>query len=243
MLLVSKAVDRALGQIDFTVLRGKTVYFDPQYIEAAPDKGYLVSSLRQSLLAHGCYLQEEKSQAEYVVEARSGALGTDRYSLLVGIPQMNIPVTVPGAPSFIPEIPFAKKNDQEGVAKVAVYAYHRKTGKAVWQSGTLEASAQARDTWIAGTGPFRRGSIVRETQFVGVPLPVKGEEGKDDPRPGVVPVTNELVFADPDCPGKLPTDVVRSPLLDANGELVPTVAITAGSAARSLKLATAIAPR
>src|SRR5262245_29920299 len=105
MLLVSRAIDRSVGQMDFSVLAGKTVYFDPQYLDSTPDKGYLVGSLRQALLAHGALLQEERAKAAYVVEARAGGLGTDRFSLLVGVPQMNVPALVPGQPSMIPEIP------------------------------------------------------------------------------------------------------------------------------------------
>src|SRR5947209_7367629 len=134
-LLVSNAIDQAVSELDFRELAGKTVFFDPQYLEGVVDRGYLVSSLRQQLLASGCVLQDERARANYVVEVRAGGVGTDRHALLVGIPQMNVPTFVPGQPSQIPEIPFAKKTDQEGVAKIAVFAYNRQTGQPVWQSG------------------------------------------------------------------------------------------------------------
>src|SRR5262249_2283246 len=132
-LLISNAVDRSVSQFDFTGLAGKKVYFDAQYLDGTVDKGYVVSSLRQHLLASGCLLQEDRKQATYVVEARSGGVGTDHSSLLVGVPQMTVPTLVPGQPSQIPEIPLAKKNDQNGVAKIAVFAYNRLTGERVWQ--------------------------------------------------------------------------------------------------------------
>jgi hypothetical protein len=194
-LLVSHAVDTAVSQLDFSGLAGKTVYFDPQYLDGTVDRGYLVSSLRQHLLASGCLLQEDRTKATYVVEARSGGLGTDRHSLLIGIPQMTVPTFVPGQPSQIPEIPLAKKNDQHGLAKVAVFAYNRQTGEAVWQSGVVQAASTARDTWVMGAGPFQRGSIRRRTVFSGLPLvlPLPGlrEREADDsgPGPAVVPVT------------------------------------------------------
>jgi len=137
-LLISSAVDRSVSQFDFNGLAGKKVFFDAQYLDGTVDKGYVVSSLRQHLLASGCLLQEDRGKATYVVEARSGGVGTDHSSLLVGVPQMTVPALVPGQPSQIPEIPLAKKNDQNGLAKIAVFAYNRQTGERVWQSGVIQ---------------------------------------------------------------------------------------------------------
>src|SRR5438552_11190575 len=111
-LLISNAVDQVVSQLDFRCLAGKAVYFDPQYLDGAVDRGYVISSLRQQLLASGCVLQEDRAKARYVIEVRSGGIGTDRHSLLIGVPQMTVPSLVPGQPSQIPEIPFAKKNDE-----------------------------------------------------------------------------------------------------------------------------------
>ena len=107
-LLISNAVDQAVAHVDFSPLAGKSVFFDPQYFDNTVDKGYVISSIRQQLLAHGCTLQEERSRAAYVVEARAGGVGTDRHSVLVGIPEMTVPTILPGQPSHIPEVPFAR---------------------------------------------------------------------------------------------------------------------------------------
>ena len=64
-----------------------------------------------------------------------------------------------------------KKSDQRGVAKIAVFAYNRITGRAVWQSGTAEATSTVKDTWVFGTGPFSRGTIRKQTELAGEPLP------------------------------------------------------------------------
>src|SRR5262245_35149140 len=64
--LVSSAIDEAVSRIDFTVLRDKTVFLDSQYLDLlVVDKGYLVSSVRQVLLANGCLLQEDRTKATY----------------------------------------------------------------------------------------------------------------------------------------------------------------------------------
>ena len=173
MLLVSQAVDRAIAKIDFSPLSGQTVFLDISAVEKdVVDRGYLVSVIRQQLLASGAMLQEERFRALYVVEMRSGAMGTDRHSLLVGTPAVSVPSILPGIPgASIPELALMKKSDQRGVAKIGVFAYNRITGRALWQSGTVEAESRAHDTWVFGAGPFSRGTIRRHTELAGEPLP------------------------------------------------------------------------
>jgi hypothetical protein len=196
-LLVSQSVDQAVTQLDFRTLSGKPVYFDPQYLDAAVDRGYLISTLRQQLLASGCLLMEDRSKATYVVEARAGAVGTDRNALLFGIPQMTVPTLVPGQPSQIPEIPFAKKTDQKGVAKIAVFAYNRLTGRPVWQSGVVEAASTAKDAWLLGAGPFQYGSIREHTEFAGGSLPGLGADAEESQPKSGMSVVEEAAFQEP----------------------------------------------
>lgn len=195
MLLVSQAVDNAVAQIDCSALTGQNVFLDVQYLDGTVDKGYVISSLRQHLLAHGVKLREDRKESDVIVEARSGAVGTDRSSLLLlGTPAMSVPVVITGQPSQIPEIALIKKTDMKGVAKIAVFAYHRKTGEAVWQSGLTESRSTLKDLWLMGAGPFSSGSIRRRTELAGeelprLPLPFAPSEGdpraKGQPTPGV----------------------------------------------------------
>ena len=117
-----------------------------------------------------------KEDADYIVEARVGALGLDSHEITYGIPASNALSTaaslVPTAPPLptIPEISFAKKKDQLAAAKIAVFAYNRKTRQPVWQSGVNEADSTAKDTWVLGAGPFQRGTIYEGTQFAGTRL-------------------------------------------------------------------------
>jgi hypothetical protein len=173
MLLVSQAVDYAVAKLDFSPLAGQTVFLDTSPLEKdVVDKGYLISTVKQQLLAHGVLLQEERWRAVYVVELRSGALGTDRHSVMLGTPAVTLPSAVPGLPiTSIPEVALAKKSDQRGVAKIGVFAYNRITGRAVWQSGTVESNSRLQDTWVFGAGPFTRGTIRKRTELAGEPLP------------------------------------------------------------------------
>jgi hypothetical protein len=208
-LLVSNAIDQAVSAIDFRVLAGKPVFFDPQYLDGVVDRGYVVSSLRQQLLAAGCLLQEERAKATYVVEVRSGSVGTNRHALLIGVPQMNVPTFVPGQPSQIPEIPLAKKTDQEGVAKIAVFAYNRTTGQPLWQSGVVQAMSSAKDTWLLGAGPFQNGTIRKNTQFAGEPLPIPRfgpkENAANTSVATMIPVTRAAAWTESPLPRTTPT--------------------------------------
>jgi hypothetical protein len=140
MLLVSQAVDDAVGGIDFTLLREQTVFLDASALsQDLADKEYLISEIRQQLLSQGVELRQERQQATYVIELRVGALGTDRHTTMLGSPEMTLPSAAPGVPgTTIPEISILKKSKQRGVAKIGVFAYNRRTGRALWQSGTIE---------------------------------------------------------------------------------------------------------
>jgi hypothetical protein len=178
-LLVSDAIDRALQSLDLRTLAGQAVFFDDSKLADVVDKNYLTSSLRQYLLANGCSLKDKREDADFVVEARAGAVGTDRSDLLFGLPSMNVPqiALVQPVAAVIPEIPIAKRKDQRGIAKIAVFAYHRQTGAPVWQSGLIHQESTANDVWILGAGPFQRGTIYTGTEFAG--SAIHGEEMKE----------------------------------------------------------------
>lgn len=195
-LLLSSAVDRAINNINFKPLAGKDVYLDTQYLEGIVDKNYVVSSLRQHMLAHGCHLKADRKDATYVAEARAGAIGTNRHDVMLGVPAINVPTAglLPGAPSAIPEIPFAKTTNQKGIAKIAVFAYNQETDQPVWQSGVFPVVSDAKDTWLLGAGPFQRGSIYEGTRFAGNRM-IFSKPKRSEPAPAPsVPVTAEAVF-------------------------------------------------
>lgn len=198
-LLMSDAVDRAVAQISFASLAGQKVFFDtkfivnskdPLYIQAQRGMGfvtseYLISSLRQQMVAANLLLQDKIEDADYVVEARVGAVGFDSNEIIYGIPA-SAPLSNAASAMFtnvpipsIPEISVARKNVQSGAAKVGVFAYDRRTREPVWQAGISQATSDARDSWVMGIGPFQYGTIYKGTRFAGaefrpphlVPLP------------------------------------------------------------------------
>lgn len=190
-LLVSDAVDQAVADIDFSVMAGQKVFFDAQYINNIKGIGfvnseYIISSLRQQMVAADCRLQEAEDDADFVVEARVGTLGTNGHEIVYGVPANNAisaaSQIVPNTPAIpaIPELALAKRDNHLGAAKIAVFAYERESRRPVWQSGTSKAKSTAQDFWIFGAGPFQRGSVYDGTQFAGnrIQGPRDDEEGE-----------------------------------------------------------------
>lgn len=173
-LLLTNAWDTALTKIDFRPLTGVPVYLDTTNATAV-DQGWVVSSLKEAMLKQGVLLRAKPEQAQWIVEARIGAYGTDASSFLLGIPQTTIPPSFTGVPTgTIPEISLVKKSDQKAVAKLALFAYDRTSGQLVWTSGTSQAKSNAKDVYVGGVGPIQSGSIYRSPEFIGMQLPLVG---------------------------------------------------------------------
>ena len=177
-LVMSAAVDRSIGRIDFRPLSGSKVYLDTSYLRHVKGDGfvnaeYVISALRQQIVAAGCLIQDSNSEADIVIEARIGTLGQDDHRVTFGLPETNMlaaaAALIPGAPSIptVGEIAFARREAREAAAKVAAFAYDRKTRTPIWQSGVDSSLATATDTWVMGIGPFQGGTVREQTQLAG----------------------------------------------------------------------------
>ena len=178
-LLLSDSIDQAIDQLDMSPLAGRKVYLDTEYMKTykGPNvyitSDYIISALRQKLTTTGCLMQATRLEADYILEARVGALGTDSMEVTYGIPSSNglgtAASALAGAPAVpaIPEISVGKRNGVKGISKVVVFAYHRETSVPVWQSGSAVARSDARDSWFLGIGPLTRGSVYNGTLLAG----------------------------------------------------------------------------
>ena len=155
----------AVAQLDFRLLSGQKVYFDPTYLQSVKGEGfvnaaYIISSIRQQITAAGCFLQDTRENAEIVIEARVGALGTDGHEIIYGVPQTNslnsasqVISSIPAIP-VLPELALSKIDTSSGVAKIFVFAYDKDTREPIWQSGVAKSESTSRNTWILGAGPI-----------------------------------------------------------------------------------------
>lgn len=166
-LLVTNAIDKAIDEIDFRVLSGKTVFLDSAPASGATDTAYLSSAIRQQLMANGAQLKEKKEDAEIVVELRAGGIGTDENEVVYGIPELTAPTGITGGSISLPEFAIAKKLGQTAYAKIAIFAYDRATGTPIWQSGTAQQEAKVKSLWVLGGGPYRKGEILEPPKYAG----------------------------------------------------------------------------
>ena len=164
-LLVSDAIERAVMKIDMRALAGRRVFLDTTALSDVADKDYLTSTVRQHVLGSGAVVAEKRDDADVVVEARAGAIGTDRASVLVGVPQTSVELA--GNGTSIPEMALFKRSDQRAVAKINLFAYERESGQPLWQSGIANVATHARDRWVMGAGPFQDGRIHDRVEFAG----------------------------------------------------------------------------
>ena len=173
-LLLTHAMDSAVGQMNYKALYNKTAWIDITAIDPATDSKYFVSTVRQHLLASGAKLVEQKDDADYVVELRAGTVGTDRNDLMVGVPSFSIPTgwssDLLSGTTAIPEIAIYKRTDQRAVVKVAAFVYNRKTNSPLCQSGNIQTESQIRAKWIFGAGPFTQGDICKGTELAGTKI-------------------------------------------------------------------------
>ncbi len=250
-LLTSDAVDRSIALIDFSPLEGQKVYFDVKYLQDYKGIGfvnsnYVISSLRQQLFAAGCLLQEKPEDADYIVEGRLGTLGNDEHNIVYGIPANNglnaAAVAVPNSPPLpaIPEISFARKDDQMAAAKIAAFAYHRESNTVVWQSGLSVARSTAKDTWILGAGPFERGTIHDGWSFAGTRLKWKMFRKKNPEPAPVAAFKQQMLFHRPPAPEQEAL-VAEDSTTSAEGG-APADADDAASAAAATAADTAVQP-
>lgn len=191
-LLMSDAVDYSVSRMNFTPLTGRKVFLDTQYlktdskISTVVGTDYVASSLRQQIAAAGCLLQENQKEADYIIEARIGALATDSHSMTYGIPASTavsstaeIFTNGPDIPA-IPEIAFAKRSDDSAAAKIVCFAYERTTRQPVWQSGVKTAKSNAKGTYVLGAGPFREGTIYDPDKYANTSDTLFGPDATKD---------------------------------------------------------------
>ena len=203
-LLISDAVDNAVAKLDFHELTGHKVFFDTSFLKSVRsdnfvNEDYVISAIRQQLTAAGALVQESRKDADTIVEARVGALGTDGHEITYGIPKTGglsaaASVLANSPVASLPEVSFAQTNAQAGIAKVIVFAYDQETKEPIWQSGVARAESSCSHSWVLGAGPFEKGSIYEGKRFAGkevgangvLPAPVWAKEEaltqvQDDP--------------------------------------------------------------
>lgn len=90
-LLLSTAVDHALKSLNLMVFANRKVFLDTTYFDGYDSK-YAIGTIRDALSRAGALLEDNATNSEIVMEARSGALSTDNSTYLLGIPSIAVPI-------------------------------------------------------------------------------------------------------------------------------------------------------
>jgi len=160
-LLLSTAVDEALEHLPTYWMRGVRVYLDDSRLDAY-DKPYLLQRLRDTVLAHGGRLTDERGQADVVLEVASGALSVDKGSWLLGIPELPLPIPFAGETLKLPELPLFRLDSYAGKAKLLLTAVDPEDGTRYTQLPLLLGRVQHRHWWLLLAGPFTWSDLEKE---------------------------------------------------------------------------------
>lgn len=183
--LLSEAAAEAVDRLNFSTLRGRSVWVEDAYF-AASEAEFVLGQMRAKMLMEGIRLVPEREDSEVVVEVRSGGVGIDRYGFLIGAAASILPSSILtggtddgySVPIATPELSLLKNVDQRAVAGVSYVAYWRDTGEIVAASGPYVGRTFRDDWWYFGVGPKSRGDIppVEESRDADI----LGELGSDD---------------------------------------------------------------
>jgi hypothetical protein len=166
-LLLTGTWDDALCRVNFQPLAGTKVFLDGQYVTNV-DKDYILSSIRRTMLEQGVLLESNKDKAQVILEPSFGAYGTDQRDTTTGLPGIGLGTSLTG-PALTSggssSLNFTQTNRQDAVVKAALFAYEAKTGRLVWESGTLLNAQGLRDHFVFGHGPYRLSSRGEVEQY------------------------------------------------------------------------------
>ena len=157
-MLLSNAVDQSLDKVDFTPLYGQKVYLEEKYLECV-DKPYVTASIRHRIMRAGGLLTAAADDADVVMEARSGGVGTDTSESFLGTPEIALPGML-----TVPEIRVAEKKSQYGYAKIGLVLYDAKSKKVLGDGGMAMAQSDDHNWYVAGVGPFQDGVLKSDVE-------------------------------------------------------------------------------
>ena len=113
-LLISSAVERCMYQIDFSMYRDAKVFADYS------DKNYVQGCFELYLAKAGAIVVKEEKEAAYTMQLISGTLATSSSQVLIGTPELPIPLPNTDLSFAIPEIAIFKRVTRRGYGKFSL---------------------------------------------------------------------------------------------------------------------------
>jgi len=128
-----------MAGVNLDIFSGRSVYLDLTYFDSYDSK-YAEGEIRDALFRAGAFLVSSETNADVVIEARSGALAIDNDTILFGIPNMSVPIPL-SVPIEIPEIALYKTQTQHSYAKFALLAYVNRSRAHIYSSGPIDGKS------------------------------------------------------------------------------------------------------
>jgi hypothetical protein len=139
-LLLSTAADHALQTAKLPgIFANRKVFLDATYFDSYDSK-YAIGTIRDALSRAGALLQDNATNSDIIIEARSGALSVDSSDRFFGIPKVPIPIPLAGTLET-PEVAFYKSHTEKSVAKLALLAFAKASREHVYSSGPLDGKS------------------------------------------------------------------------------------------------------
>lgn len=171
-ILLTGVLDRAASSIDFQPIQGRRVFLEATKIDAV-DSDWILFSLRREMSRQGLLLVDDRKEADTIVQASVAAYGIDESDFRFSLPTA-VPVPMPMSSTSVstgasPSNGLYRKNLQDAVVKLALFARDAQTRQHVWESGTVMETARL-DRRYLGTRNFSRNTTLPELEG----YPVRG---------------------------------------------------------------------
>jgi len=201
-MLLSTAVDQALGKIDFAAFNGQKIYLEEKYLDCV-DKGYLIGSMRHRTLLNGGILVPKAEDADIVLEMRAGTLGTDSADSYLGTPEIALPGML-----TVPEVRLVSRMRQSATAKIGLVAYDAKTSQLLGSGGVSSSQSEDNNWFVMGVGPYQSGTVKDEVERT-TPM---------QPNQPYQPLPSSVAFYRPSPPAAPPAEAQQPGRLQLTGE-------------------------
>jgi len=139
-ILATTAIDRALKQLEWPEVQGKSIFVEVGPPGDVLDDLYLQRSIEVGLVNRGANIVRSAEDARYVLACRVGAIGLDISGRFLGVQGAGgglIPIR-------IPELALYKNTLRRGFTKAEIYLVDLEANTVVHHSGPVEGAAYRR---------------------------------------------------------------------------------------------------
>lgn len=157
-LLISSVVERGMKSMTFKDYAGKNVFMDYTYLAPQTDKEFLQGYVEMHLSRNGLIVVKDRKDADMVLQFLCGVLATEQRRILIGTPNLPIPVPDTGLSIVVPEIPIFSKLTRSSQGRFALNFIDAKDSKHLFTVDSVDAYAFHTD-WTILLIPFASNNI------------------------------------------------------------------------------------